>query len=410
MQGQNMRRVLMPAYLARFRCLGAACEDNCCEAGWNIPIDASTFARYRDLDHPMGSALRASMPANPIDKTTPEDFARIRLDDRGCCPFLSDRLCGIQQTLGEAYISNVCVSYPRRTNIVEGDLERAATVSCPEIARLALLDADGMRLTTIEEPSSTRTVVGAVFDSSDLQAGLLLSQAKVIRQHSVRLLTVRSGTIQARVVALGLYLKRIGKALDPSAVDEAFHLYERSLVEVDEELRAIAPPRALQLEMLRELTVERFATGRVLPSGRYDQLVDRVARGLRLRRTAQAGEDSIAAYDMAHEGIVRAYLDRRPHLLENFLVNHVYSTSFPFSGGRKPFDEYVLMSVRFALVKMLLVGAAACEGRLTDDLVIETIQPFERVVSHDPSFLRHMLQLLKRSHAATMPFLTALVL
>ena len=406
-----VRRVTMPAYLSSFRCLGAACEDNCCRAGWNIPVDASTFLRYRELDHEMGPALRQHIPANAPDKATPEDFARIRLNEHGACPFLTDGMCGVQMTLGEPLLSNVCLSYPRRTNVVDERIERAAMLSCPEIARLALLDPCAMELREVEEPAGTRTVLGAVFDQRVAQQDALLGQASIIRRATVRLLQSRAGSIEARLVGLGLSLTRLsGRGHVAQRVEAVFDLYTEGLPQIDEQLASMPADRELQLEVLREITVERYATGRVLPSQRYDRCIERIARGLRLRRTTSPGAESVAAYDSAVRDVFQPFFAARPHILQNFLVNGVYASSFPFSGGRKPFDDYVLLAVRFALLKMLLVGVAAHQGQLTDELVIETVQPFEQVFTHDPNFLRHVLKLLRRSRAASMPFLTALIL
>lgn len=194
------RQVTTPAYLATFRCLGAACEDNCCRAGWNIPVDASTFARYRELNHELGPALRRHIPANSAEKATPEDFARIQLDEHGTCPFLTDGVCGVQVKLGEAFLSNVCVSYPRRTNVIDGHLERAAMLSCPEIARLALLNPDAMELRQIDEPTATRTVLGAVFDAQLLPPDAPLAHAGAIRRATVQLLQSRPASIEARLL------------------------------------------------------------------------------------------------------------------------------------------------------------------------------------------------------------------
>lgn len=192
-------------------------------------------------------------------------------------------------------------------------------------------------------------------------------------------------------------------------MEAIFGLYRDGLQQIDEQLRSMTPDRELQLEFLRELTVERYATGRILPSQRYDRCIERVSAGLLLRRTSAPSENSLRAYEQAQQDVVWPFMMTRPHIMENFLVNSVYTSSFPFSGGHKPFDDYALLVVRFALLKMLLVGVAARERRLTDDLVIETVQPFEQVFTHDPNFLGHLLKLLRRNRLASMPFLTTLI-
>jgi lysine-N-methylase len=57
------------------------------------------------------------------------------------CPFLSaERLCRIQQDYGADYLCVSCATYPRVPRRIEGLLEAPLSLSCPEAARLVLLD------------------------------------------------------------------------------------------------------------------------------------------------------------------------------------------------------------------------------------------------------------------------------
>jgi lysine-N-methylase len=60
------------------------------------------------------------------------------------CPFMEEKLCGIQKTLGEDKLSDTCATYPRNNRLLGGQHEQSLTLSCPEAARLALLQADAM--------------------------------------------------------------------------------------------------------------------------------------------------------------------------------------------------------------------------------------------------------------------------
>ena len=39
-------RSLQPDYADEFRCLGAECEENCCQ-GWGVYVDKGTYTKYR---------------------------------------------------------------------------------------------------------------------------------------------------------------------------------------------------------------------------------------------------------------------------------------------------------------------------------------------------------------------------
>ena len=79
------------------------------------------------------------------------------MDRSGNCTMLDDdRLCKIQKELGPEFLSNTCAVYPRTLNRVDNIVEKSATLSCPETARLALLNKDGIGFIEAQEPSSTR--------------------------------------------------------------------------------------------------------------------------------------------------------------------------------------------------------------------------------------------------------------
>src|SRR5581483_6741317 len=164
--------VTMPAYLARFRCIGSACEDSCCQAGWNIPVDRRTYERYQSLaDAELGPELRHHIVPLEADASD-QDCARIVLrdTDRGC-PFLTnDRLCSIQLRAGPELLPDVCVTYPRVALLVDGKRFRAAKVSCPEAARLALLAPDGLALVQCCEPPGSREPLTANVTTSSAAA------------------------------------------------------------------------------------------------------------------------------------------------------------------------------------------------------------------------------------------------
>lgn len=78
-------------------------------------------------------------------------YGRIVMDEKEKYTFLYEKkLCKIHSGLGEEYLSDTCALYPRIMNIIDGKLERSATTSCPEIARLALLNPEGLSFEQIE--------------------------------------------------------------------------------------------------------------------------------------------------------------------------------------------------------------------------------------------------------------------
>ena len=143
--------------MEQFRCIGSICEDNCC-IGWDIDIDVDTYIKYKkiakgefikDADFEAKENLKEDLQKflhkNKDSKVREIDYGRVDLRKNKRCPYLNnDNLCRIQAGLGEDYLSNVCATYPRIMNKINGIVEISLTPSCREAARLILLNEEGI--------------------------------------------------------------------------------------------------------------------------------------------------------------------------------------------------------------------------------------------------------------------------
>jgi len=138
------RPLLTPQYMRQFKCVGSQCEDTCC-IGWRVNIDHATYRKYQripdlELRQELDSCIKRNR-SQPGEK----NYARIKMNPGNVCPLMNEEsLCRIQLRLGEEFLSDVCATYPRVANLVNNVLEKSATMSCPEAARLALLNPDEM--------------------------------------------------------------------------------------------------------------------------------------------------------------------------------------------------------------------------------------------------------------------------
>src|SRR5579872_1107613 len=138
-------RLFKPEYSQNFCCIGPACEDSCCEQ-WTVHVDQSTFEKFQSLAAgPLRTLIEENVLRNPEQTDAPggaaSAFAQIRMGDDAKCPLLStEGLCRVQQEYGESHLPHMCATYPRAFYSVQGETEKALALSCPEAARLVLLD------------------------------------------------------------------------------------------------------------------------------------------------------------------------------------------------------------------------------------------------------------------------------
>ena len=148
---------------------------------------------------------------------------------------------------------------------------------------------------------------------------------------------------------------------------------------------------------------------------RYRRCVERVRVGLGLPADATTpldgtlGERVGAAYSAARRQHLEPYLARRPYLFENLALNQIWLGTFPYHPERTFAEEHALLTFRIGLLRLHLAGAAAAEGALTDELVVETVQAFDKYVDGH-QFWDRTMKLLRDEHALDPPSLAALLL
>ena len=124
-------KILAPDFYPDFHCLMGACPDSCCRQGWQIVIDDSHAAQYRQLPGPLGDALRDAM-------TEVDGEICLRMEGGTCALLQTDGLCPVAAQLGEAGLCHICHTHPRFLEEYGATREIHLSLSCPEAARLSL--------------------------------------------------------------------------------------------------------------------------------------------------------------------------------------------------------------------------------------------------------------------------------
>ena len=410
-------RVIMPAYLKRFTCLGPECEDPCC-VGFKVPVDLITYGRYQRVQDPeLREELRTHIVhGDNVLGLGKEGYARIVMREDGACPFYTDdRLCAIQGALGEASLCSACDNYPRSFRFVDGRAEVGGTLGCPEVARLALFDPAALDLVEgMEEPRAARNQRRGIgtLQTDRLPENNPLRLLPLVRALALDLLARPDVGLETRLLALGQALVPLSgrAALHAEEVRRAFAEQGNGLPSLDRRLAAIRPRHATRLVLLRALLALRHASGSA--GARYQACFDRVTAGLGLDADTRAplAPSIEAAYTAALTRYLLPYAERRPSVLENAVRNFAWWTDFPFTRGRPFVEDYAALVIYYALLKLHLLGAAAAEGGLADALVVEVAQSVERAMSGSLPFQASAIELLRREDALNVPTLAALLL
>jgi len=69
------------------------------------------------------------------------------------------------------------------------------------------------------------------------------------------------------------------------------------------------------------------------------------------------------------------FLKERGHILENYFVNYVFSSVFPFRycDELDVYQHFIILAEQYALMRMIFCVCAEKEGSITDELIITII-------------------------------------
>jgi lysine-N-methylase len=402
-------KLFRPDYSEDFRCIGPACEDSCCEE-WTVHVDQSAFEKYQNL--PAGP-LRTILDENVLRIPEPAQasggaaapFAQIRMNSTGKCPLLSaDGLCQIQVEHGEEFLPHSCATYPRVTYRIDGLTEKALSLSCPEAARLVLLNPQ------------LRT--GAVQDDELRPQGDLAHEGDACLNYFLPIRNAALALVQNRVYPLWQRLFLLGllsRRLDAIAPDERRQRVPQLLAGLEATVASghlRATINTLPEDYVRQLDLVLLLAGMMLHRSyvrpRFVECVQAFTQGIGNGAGATL-ESLTAGYRRAHDHYYEPFFQKHPCILENYLVNTIFRCRFPFGrdwmqSGTTPSTlsmtrESVLLTAQFALMKGLLIGVAGFHReQFSESHVVHAVQAASKHFEHHTEFLNEAHALLVDKH------------
>lgn len=372
--------MLMPKYAGRFACTGGDCPDTCC-SGWRIDLDRATLLQYETSGDPeLGPLFQKHVVRNAAVVTAQACGHIQKLDGPShYCPFLdAARLCRIQERHGEDWLSDTCADYPRCTVQLEGHHQLTLQLSCPEAARLALLEADAFELEAGEA-----TVRAAGSGRLEATGGLSLGVMEEVRTELFQVLQTRELDLARRLAILGLFCQRLAELIHGGQTANLPAL----LGLLDATVREGGARIPLKPDAERSESRSDFAWVFILGMRMSElppmqrRVVDAVAAGLGIDASGARGEAHRQRYKEGSSRLEAALADA-PLLLEHYLLNEALREVFPWSKG-DPMQHYIQFLLRFTILRVMLAGrAAAQETRLTPAELAETVQVFCRRMQH----------------------------
>lgn len=414
--GTHSPQALAPAYLHRFHCVGTACEETCCN-GWQIDMDKATYQRYKSI--PIKAlADQVAACVTKLPEPSSRRYAKIKLDADGNCPLLDDRkLCSLQAQLGAEALSHTCRDYPRSYSRNGQAMGAHASLSCPETARLALLAPDAMDLSpmTLGFANDTQVPLAVFKPAPSPQADAIQTHGDLINAALRAIVQVPMLDAANAVVIGGILVRQAARIANGEGPVEARRnavagavagfLDVGTLTDARRRNEALDTPREPKIKLLLEIA-ELYFNNAAQTS--FRTVLGEALEGLRLDGTEP---DAIASrYVRAQSAWFDPYDAAHPHVLKNYVINHLGTSVFPTASAAGVEDEYLSLCVRFAFLRFCLVGTAARHGAvLTDEQVVKVVYTFARRIEHNAAFLPEIEAAIRRAGYGSLAMMATLL-
>jgi lysine-N-methylase len=389
--------------MAEFRCIGGDCEDNCC-GGWSVIVDEE---HYRAIERVIAPE-ELTRAFKREESTDPQRHALMVLDENLRCMMLQpDGLCTLHGRYGEEVIPNACAIFPRSAAVVgNGDgqhFELSATLSCPEVARRALLHDDGTDL--IEVPND-RIVRGLLFRKLHGNEDLYHAGFESVRGLMMSILAQRRITVAGRLFAIAWFAEQTRPFLhdkaeraDRELIMKLFGLLKQpeALDRFQHELAAAQLNQPFPASVVMQVMV----AAREDPAARLLSLIDEA-----LERDGADPAAMLAAHRRRMDALPPKSAAALELALEAFAKNGIFK------------DWYVRMPSLWRWVVHLLIRVAitrylfAAHPRAAEDpgaALVEVIYSLSRTFEHGDRSIAGMIDDLEAQGMATLGHAVALL-
>ena len=381
--------LLIPTYMAEFKCIGGECEDTCC-AGWSVYIDKKTYKKYTNLNTSELGRRLAKYMTRATGEYTDGSYAWIELQNR-TCPFLTEqKRCEIQERLGASYLSHTCQTYPRKSRTVGKRLELSGVLSCPEITRQVILEKDGLSFQLKKCDCS---------EVSKYSHGKHISEVdeihffENIRFFLIQLIQDRRFSLKERLIMMIIFTESLSQKIKN---EEQFNIEEiiqqwSSLIELKEwQISLKDMTNFIQSDLILSVMIKaaKIPVTNHTKNTRFLSLLQKTLNGL----NGDNSENIVKRFEQGLEMTQTIEELSTEIILENYIVHYLFHYEFLMKTDFS-MSQLGELLVRIAFLRTLWIGLYYSNKTLTLNDIVQSVQTFSKAYEHNKEF-RKLIQLL----------------
>lgn len=323
------------AFYDEFHCTGSECKDTCCRY-WHINLTKSEYFNYMEMR--CSDELRATMDnafKRVINGSDP-DYAEVRLNAEGKCPLLGDdSLCAIQKELGESALCFTCSVFPRLHMKVGNDtVMMSCSPTCCRVTELLMSHPEGLKIVEEKYDGKDRYINEDLFTLPRLKADCKeYPYYRSILDAQIGILQNRRFTVPERMLILGYFCQK---------TDEYFKTGEMSRIapladilsdneicyRIADSLKPRQSDERIALSSVKIL-YKMYRAAQTSSSPFVSQSFNRFMGKLAVTASQIGSEELNISFSFDEysrlTGIFKKIMKERPYIIENLLVNLVFS-------------------------------------------------------------------------------------
>lgn len=347
-------------YFDEFHCIGPECRDSCCKY-WTILVSKREYLDYKkmkcspELHKVIDNAFKRTRDGRD------SAYAEMKLKENGDCPFLgSDSLCMLQKECGPDVLSIVCNVFPRSNSLIGTDtVLQSCTATCSHVVELLMRHPEGLEIVEEEYDGKNKYINrGNGFNYAIGSSEKVYPYFWDIINAEVDILQNRSFTIPERLLILGYFCQKAEEYINNGTGEKIRGLAAMLL---DNELckkiaDSLKPPYSEGRIASESLNIFiGMYNGLKAHSSNYSalaiELFERAYERLECGRITEDGKEKYRFSVSEYLGLCetfRAIENERPYIIENLLVNLLFS----YNPEKGVWGNYFNMAVFYNVLKI----------------------------------------------------------
>ena len=396
-----------PEYMNEFKCDGQSCHGHCCKY-WNIDIDKNTYKKYASIK----PNLKSKEITQKIRFEKENDKYYIQLNDKHFCPFLTDdNWCYIQRNYGADFLSNTCMTYPRKTFRIGDFFERSLTLTCPVAANLILnrtepISFEQTEISIKDYMDTCRNVIKVINRSKEI-----LDNTIPIQYAAISILQERRLSIDQRLIVMGYYFNQLEEIIEADKFDEIETL---SMIYTSEDFFKTQVPMLIKsvtfnvrdyIKIMFDVFGMLYADNNdaKVEAKRYlDYIVELLEIKIDTDGTASVSE-LVESYNK-HSSEREKFMEQNAIIFENYLVNEFFYGFYPWHINGSASLNYGLFIVTYKILELLALSMTVSKNVKIDapadafpnnQQIIELIRWFALKLDHNRHYIDSISEGLK---------------